>query len=49
MKHEIFPESETLFFYKVVDAQIELVRGADGKVAELVLHQGGRDMPGKRK
>jgi CubicO group peptidase (beta-lactamase class C family) len=48
-KLEIFPESETRFFYKVVDAQIELVRGADGKVTGLVLHQGGRDMPGKRK
>ena len=48
-KIEIFPESETLFFLKVVDAQIEFVRGADGKVTGLVLHQGGRDMPGKRK
>jgi CubicO group peptidase (beta-lactamase class C family) len=48
-KLEIFPESETRFFLKVVDAQVEFVRGADGKVTGLVLHQGGRDMPGKRK
>ena len=48
-KFEIFPESETKFFLKVVDAQIEFVKGADGKVTNLVLHQGGRDMPGKRK
>lgn len=48
-KLELFPESETLFFLKVVDAQLEFVRGADGKVTGLVLHQGGRDMPGKRK
>jgi len=48
-KFEIFPESETLFFLKAVDAQVEFVRGADGKVTGLVLHQGGRDMPGKRK
>jgi CubicO group peptidase (beta-lactamase class C family) len=48
-KAELFPESETLFFLKVVDAQIEFVRGADGKVTGLVLHQGGRDIPGKRK
>ncbi|MEA2601737.1 MAG: hypothetical protein QOF89_2729 [Acidobacteriota bacterium] len=48
-KAELFPESETRFFLKVVDAQIELVKGADGKVTGLVLHQGGRDVPGKRK
>jgi len=49
LKRELFPESETLFFLKVVDAQLEFVRGADGKVTGLVLHQGGRDTPGKRK
>jgi uncharacterized protein YneR len=48
-KIEIFPESETLFFLKVVDAQLEFVRGADGKAASVILHQGGRDMPGKKK
>jgi hypothetical protein len=48
-KFEIFPESETRFFLKVVDAQIEFVKGADGQVTGLVLHQGGRDLPGKRK
>ena len=48
-KFEIFPESETRFFLKVVDAEIDFVRGADGKVTGLVLHQGGRDVPGKRK
>src|SRR5262249_52664489 len=40
-KIEIFPESETRFFLKVVDAQVEFVRGADGKVTGLVLHQNG--------
>lgn len=48
-KLEIFPESETRFFLKAVDAQIEFVRGADGKVTGLVLHQNGRELPGKRK
>jgi CubicO group peptidase (beta-lactamase class C family) len=48
-KIEIFPESETLFFLKVVDARIEFVRGADGKATGLVLHQNGRDLPGRRK
>jgi D-alanyl-D-alanine carboxypeptidase len=48
-KIEIFPESETLFFLKVVDARLEFVRGADGKATSVILHQGGRDRPGKRK
>jgi D-alanyl-D-alanine carboxypeptidase len=48
-KFEIFPESESRFFLKAVDAEIEFVRGADGKVTGLVLHQNGQDVPGKRK
>lgn len=48
-KFEIFPESETKFFYKVVDAQIEFKKDAQGKVNELVLYQNGAQMPGKRK
>ena len=46
-KIEIFPESETRFFLKAVDAQIDFVRGADGQVTGLVLHQNGRDLPGR--
>jgi hypothetical protein len=46
---EIFPSSETEYFLKVVDARITFVRGADGKVTGLVLHQGGRDTPAARK
>ncbi len=38
---EVFPESETSFFYKVVDAQITFVRDEKGKVTQLVLHQNG--------
>jgi len=38
---QIFPESETNFFYKVVDAQLTFVKGTHGKVTELVLHQNG--------
>ena len=47
-KAEIFPESEREFFYKVVDAQITFVTDALGKTTGLVLHQNGRDLPGKR-
>jgi len=41
----IYPESETMFFLKVVDAELEFPKG-DG--SEIMLHQGGRDLPGKR-
>jgi len=39
----IFAESDSEFFFKVVDAQISFVRDASGKVTKLVLHQGGMD------
>jgi len=45
---ELFPESETKFFLKVVEAQVEFVKDASGKVTGLVLTQGGRTMPAKK-
>ena len=45
---QIFPESETDFFLKVVDAQVTFVKGPDGKVTNFVLHQGGFDVPAKK-
>lgn len=48
-KVQLFPESETEFFIREVDAQITFVRGSAGTVDELILHQGGRDMPAVRK
>jgi CubicO group peptidase (beta-lactamase class C family) len=45
---EIFPESETKFFVKVMEAQLEFVKDADGKVTQLILYQGGRKTPGKK-
>jgi CubicO group peptidase (beta-lactamase class C family) len=47
-KAELFPTSETEFFLRVDDVQISFQRGADGKATGLVMHQGGRDTPGKR-
>jgi len=45
----IFPESETMFFLKAVNAQIEFPATAAGaKASQLTLHQGGRDMVGTR-
>ena len=45
---EIFPESETKFFLKVVDGSVEFVKDSAGKVTGMVLNQGGRSMPAKR-
>jgi CubicO group peptidase (beta-lactamase class C family) len=42
---QLFGESETEFFYKVVEARITFVKNADGDVTRLILHQHGRDMP----
>jgi CubicO group peptidase (beta-lactamase class C family) len=47
-KVPIFPESQTEFFPKVVDAQIEFQSNDKGQVTGMVLHQGGRDMKGPK-
>lgn len=44
----IFPEGETEFFLKVVDAQITFEKSSDGKVTGLTIHQGGRDTPARK-
>jgi hypothetical protein len=38
---ELFAEKEGEFFVKIVDAQISFVKGDDGKITHLILHQGG--------
>jgi CubicO group peptidase (beta-lactamase class C family) len=40
-KFELFPESETKFFLKVVDAQVTFVKDDKGAVTHLIMHQGG--------
>jgi CubicO group peptidase (beta-lactamase class C family) len=45
---EAFAESETKFFFKVVDAQIEFTIGNDGRASMMTLFQGGQAMPAKR-
>jgi D-alanyl-D-alanine-carboxypeptidase/D-alanyl-D-alanine-endopeptidase len=45
-RFEIYPESETQFFYKIVDAQITFAVEDDGSTKSLVLHQNGQNMPG---
>jgi len=48
-KVPMFAESETMFFLKLVDAQIEFVKNEKGEVTNLVLHQNGRDTKGVKK
>jgi CubicO group peptidase (beta-lactamase class C family) len=48
-KFQLFAESDTKFFLKVVDAEVEFFKNEKGEVTHLVLHQGGRDMTGTMK
>jgi serine-type D-Ala-D-Ala carboxypeptidase/endopeptidase len=48
-RFQVFPESETEFFYKVVDAQITFAKDESGQVTHLVLHQNGQDIPATRR
>ena len=44
---EIFPESETKFYLKVVEAKIEFVKENE-KVTKLILYQNGMEMSGPK-
>ena len=46
-KAELFPESETKFFLKVIDARLTFVR-EDGKVTHVILNHSGREVKGIR-
>ena len=48
-KLPLFAESETRFFMKVVDAQVEFLKDAQGAITHLVIHQRGRDTKAQRK
>jgi hypothetical protein len=44
----LWPETAQDFFVKEVDAQVTFVRDAQNRVTALVLHQGGRDLQGRK-
>ena len=44
---DVFPKSDSVFYLKVVEAQIEFNK-TDGKVDSLTLFQNGQEMSGKR-
>ena len=48
-KIKIFAETETKFFLKVVDAQLEFFKDESGKTSHLVLHQGPAEIKAQRK
>ena len=47
-RFDIFPKSDTVFYLKVVQAQITFNRSKDGTVDSLTLFQGGQEMKGAR-
>ena len=47
-RFELFAESKAEFYLKVVDAKVSFVSNTKGEVEQLILHQNGQDMPGKR-
>jgi serine-type D-Ala-D-Ala carboxypeptidase/endopeptidase len=44
----LWPENETDFFVKEVDAQVKFVRDAAGKTTSLTLFQNGRAIPARK-
>ena len=48
-KFPLFAASETRFFLKVVDAEVEFVRNEKGEVTHLILRQGGSDTKAVRR
>jgi len=48
-KFQIFPESQTKFFLKVVDAQIKFIESENGNFESFILYQGGQEITGKKK
>jgi hypothetical protein len=48
-KSQLFPESPTRFFLKIVDAELEFHKDAQGKVTSVTLFQNGREIKGEKK
>jgi CubicO group peptidase (beta-lactamase class C family) len=45
---EVYPESETNFFLKAVDATVKFVKDDKGKVTHAIINQGGRETKAQR-
>ncbi len=44
----VFPKSENVFYFKVVEAQLTFNQNEDGKVESVTLHQAGQQIVGKK-
>jgi len=47
-RFQLFAESPTQFFLQVADAQITFVKDDKGAITQLILHQGGQNIPAKK-
>ena len=47
-KFPVFPQSDTKFFLKVVDAQVSFTKDDSGVVTGMILHQNGTNQPGRK-
>ncbi|MDB5242452.1 MAG: serine hydrolase, partial [Spirosoma sp.] len=47
-RFELYAESKTKFYLKVVEAQVSFVPNEKGEVEQLILHQNGQNLTGKR-
>lgn len=47
-KNPLFAEKNNLFFFKVVDAEIEFLKGSNGKTDRMILYQNGQKVEGKK-
>jgi len=47
-KATLFAEAQDKFFLRIVNAQVTFTRAPSGEVTGLILHQGGRDQPGRK-
>lgn len=47
-KIEVYPNSELEYYSKIVNARITFVKGENGIIVKLILHQHGQDMPAKK-
>jgi serine-type D-Ala-D-Ala carboxypeptidase/endopeptidase len=47
-KFQLYAETDSDFFLKVVDAQITFVKNEKGEVTQLILHQAGQNLPAKK-
>ena len=48
-KFPLLAETDSTFFLTTIDAQVTFTRDATGTVTGMILHQGGQNIPGRKK